>query len=117
MTNDNKRKYRLYKSLSKLKPDILKDVLNHLDDNSVNDVCECVYNVIHTDLNLPAKIKKQLRKKLLSKCSKKNFSLITSKKISVSKRKKALSQEGAGIGLILGTVLPLLAQLFFNRKK
>ena len=39
------------------------------------------------------------------------------KKNSLSKRRKALSQEGAGIGLILATVVPLLANLLFNKKK
>jgi hypothetical protein len=111
------RKYKLYHALSKMKPNILGDVLEHLSDNSVDDVCECVYNVIKTDLKLPAKTKNKLRRQLRQKCSKKNISIITSKNIPVSKRKRALSQEGTGIGLILGTVVPLLAQLLFNRKK
>jgi hypothetical protein len=111
------RKYKLYKALSKMKPDVLGDVLGHLSDNSVDDVCECVYNVIKTDLKLPSKTKKQLRRKLLQRCSQKNLSIITSKNVPVSKRKHALSQEGSGIGLILGTVVPLLAQLLFNRKR
>jgi hypothetical protein len=118
MTNKSaQRKYKLYKALSKTKHNILGDVLEHLSDTSTDDLCECVYNVIKTDLGLPAKTRKKLRQKLLQKCSKKNLDIITSKKIPVSKRKKALSQEGAGIGLILGTVVPLLAQLLFNRKK
>jgi len=117
MNKTAKRKFKLYSALSKTKPNILGDVLEHLSDSSVDDVCECVYNVIKTDLKLPANIKKRLRQQLLQKCSKKNLSIITSKKVPVSKRKKALSQEGAGIGLILGTVVPLLAQLLFNRKK
>jgi hypothetical protein len=111
------RKFKLYKALSKLKPDVLSEVLEHLNDNSIDDVCECVFNVIKTDLKLPANTKRKLRKKLQQKCSKRNLSLIMSKKVAVSKRKKALSQEGAGIGLILGTVIPLLANLLFNRKK
>jgi len=111
-----KRKYKLYHALSKMQPKVLGDVLEHLSDNSIDDVCECVYNVIKTDLKLPAKSKNKLKRKLLQTCSKKNLSVITSKNVPVSKRKKALSQEGAGIGLILGTVVPLLAQLLFNRK-
>ena len=110
------RKFKLYRALSKTNPKVLGDVLNHLSDTSVDDVCECVYNVIKTDLKLPARAKKKLKTKLLKTCSKKNLDVITSKKVAVSKRKKALSQEGAGIGLILGTVVPLLAQLLFNRK-
>jgi hypothetical protein len=37
------------------------------------------------------------------------------KKQPVSKRRKALSQEGQGIGLILGTVIPYLAKLIYDR--
>lgn len=110
-------KLKLYKALKGLKPDVLSEIIQHLNENSIDALCECVYNVIHTDLSLSPKIKSMLRKKLKSKCSQKNLSSITSKKVSVSKRKQALSQEGAGIGIILSTIVPLLANLLFNRKK
>jgi len=111
----SKEKFKLYKSLHKLKPDVLCDVIQHLDDNSINDLCECVYNVIHTDLSLSPKVKQRLRNQLKKKCSKKNLKIITTKKVPVSKRRKALSQEGTGIGIILGTVIPYLAKLIYDR--
>lgn len=110
-----KDKMALYQSLHKLKPNILSDVIQHLDDKSVDNLCECVYNVIHTDLSLAPKVKNKLRKHLKNKCSKKNLSIITTKKHPVSKRRKALSQEGTGIGLILGTVIPYLAKLIYDK--
>lgn len=110
-----KEKMKLYASLHKLKPNVLSDVIQHLDDNSIDDLCECVYNVIYTDLSLSSKSKQRLRNQLKKKCSAKNIKLITSKKMPVSKRRKALSQEGAGIGLILGTVIPYLAKLIYDR--
>jgi len=63
----SKEKFKLYKSLHKLKPDVLCDVIQHLDDNSINDLCECVYNVIHTDLSLSPKVKQRLRNQLKKK--------------------------------------------------
>lgn len=117
MKNVKKEKLKLYKALNGLKPDVLSGIIEHLNENSVNALCECVYNVIHTDLSLTPKVKSNLRKKLKSKCNEKNLKSITSKNVSVSKRKKALSQEGTGIGIILSTIVPLLANLLFNRKK
>jgi hypothetical protein len=111
----SKDKVKLYTSLHKLKPDVLSEVIQHLDDNSINSLCECVYNVIHTDLKLSPQSKKKLRSQLKKKCSKANMHTITMRKISVSKRRKALSQEGAGIGLILATVIPYLAKLIYDR--
>ena len=112
-----KEKFKFYKVLQKLKPDMLKDVIQHLDDNSVDALCECVYNVIYSDMSMSPKTKKMLRKKLKKTCSLQNLKNISSKKVSVSKRRQALSQEGSGIGLILATVVPWLANLIFNRKK
>lgn len=110
-----KQKIQLYKSLQKVKPDVLSDILQHLNDNSIDDLCECVYNVIHTDLSLTPKVKQKLRKQLKQKCSTKNLRTIVSKKIPVSKRRKALSQEGAGLGIILATVVPYLAKFLYDK--
>ena len=115
--NNLKEKMLFYKTLQKLKPDVLKEVIQHLDDNSVDSLCECVYNVIYSDMSIAPKTKKLLRKKLKKTCSVTNLKNIASKKVSVSKRRQALSQEGTGIGLILATVVPWLANLIFNRKK
>lgn len=113
---EKQEKYKLYQALSKVKPDILSDVLTHLDENSVDAICECVYNVINSDLKLSPKAKRKIRDRLQKPCSKKNIRIIMKKKNSLSKRRKALSQEGSGIGLILATVLPFLANLLFKKK-
>lgn len=111
----SKEKMKLYTSLHKMKPDLLKNVIQHLDENSIDNLCECVYNVIHTDLSLSPKAKQRLRSQLKKKCSKTNLRIITNKKIAVSKRRKALSQEGAGLGVILATVVPWIAKLIYDR--
>lgn len=63
----SKEKMQLYKSLYKLKPNVLSEVIQHLDDNSVDSLCECVYNVIHTDLDLAPKAKQRIRNHLKKK--------------------------------------------------
>jgi hypothetical protein len=44
------------------------------------------------------------------------LNIITNKNIDFKKKKRALLQEGQGIGLILATVAPLLAQLFMRKR-
>jgi hypothetical protein len=104
-----KDKQKLYECIVKV-PDYLRQhIIKHLDDEGINTICECLYNVIFTDLKLSKK------KKLLLKKHIKNFPNIkqlTNANVSVSKRRYALTQQGSGIGLILSTVLPLLASLF-----
>lgn len=109
-----KKKYDFYKALHKLPHGLSKHVIEHLDDNSVDLICECVYNVLYTDLKMSKKTKTALKKKLHAHCCLKNLKMISNKKLSVSKRKKALMQEGQGIGLILSAIIPLLTKLFMK---
>ena len=109
-----KKKFNLYQIINKLPSKAIPHLLNHLDDDSVNDICECVYNVIYTDLKLSNKKKNDLKKKLHKHCCVKNLKKISNKKLSVSKRRKALMQEGEGIGLILSAIIPLLTKLFMK---
>lgn len=107
-----KSKLLLYKSLQNLKPEHLQHVIKHLNDKSIDDICECVYNVIFTDLKLPQKTKSKLKRNLHKHCCKSNLKIISSKKYSNTKRRQALSQEGRGLGFILSSIIPLLTNLF-----
>ena len=49
---DKREKLKLYESLIKLKTETLGNIIKHLDDNSIDAICECVYNVVHNDLKL-----------------------------------------------------------------
>lgn len=105
-----KDKYFLYQSLTKI-PDSLKHhIIKHLDDKSIDDICECLYNVVFTDMNL-SKQKKQFLRQHIKKTMP-NIKQMTNRNVSVSKRRIALSQHGNGIGLILSAILPFLAKLF-----
>ena len=52
-----KKNLPLYESLKKLPKEALKHVIEHLDDDSIDAICECVYNVVHTNLNMSKKKK------------------------------------------------------------
>jgi hypothetical protein len=41
--------------LSRMKPEDLSVILDVLPDEATEIICECVYNVLNTDINLPAK--------------------------------------------------------------
>lgn len=107
-----KSKFEFYKTLQNLKPEVLNHLIKHLDDKSVDDICECVYNTLFTDLKIPKNKKNKLKRDLHKHCCKANLNIISSKNIPISKRRKALQQEGRGIGLILSSIVPLLTSLF-----
>jgi len=124
MTKTKSRKYLqerqklipLIKAFSKMNPADFSQSLDNLNDKSVDGLCECVYNVIHTDLNLPSKKKNKLRNFIKSNCSLHRINKISSKKEALFKRRKALKQEGKGLPMILATAIPFLIDLFTGRK-
>lgn len=119
MTNKKEKQkiMTLLQSLNKLSPDAIKTVINHLSDESVDSLCECVYNVINVDLKMNKKLKKKLVKHINKKCSKHRLKCIMNKKHNISKRRKALSMEGGfgGLGLLLSAAIPFLTSLFTKK--
>jgi ribosomal protein S8 len=114
---ESKKKYiPLLNVVKKLKPQELSDIMDFLNDDAIDNICECVYNVIHTDLNLPNKKKTKLRNFIKSNCSIHRINKISSKKETLFKRRKALKQEGKGLGMILATAIPFLIDLIAGRK-
>lgn len=112
-----KKMVHLIKVLSQTKPADLNKILSYLSDDAINDICECIYNVIYTDLKLSARKKSHLRKCIKSNCSMhKKIKTITSKKEPIFKRRKALNQVGGFLPLLLGTALPFLVDLIFGKK-
>lgn len=108
------KKLKFYTKLKKIPKKSYKHIVQHLDDDSIDLICECVYNVLYNDLKLTKLKKQKLKDKLHEHCCLKNLKVIANSKVSVSKRKKALLQEGEGIGLILSAILPFLTKLFIK---
>ena len=102
--------------LSKMKPEDFKTILDVLPDEATEIICECVFNVLNTDMKLTPKKKSHLRKFIKSNCSIHRLSKISKKAIPINKRKKALKQEGKGLPLILGAAIPFLMDLFMGKK-
>jgi hypothetical protein len=106
----------LIRVLSKLKPEDISPLIDVLPDEATEIICECVYNVLHTDIKLSPKKKSHLKKFIKSNCNIHRLEKISKKSIHVSKRRKALKQEGKGLPLLLGVAIPFLMDLFMGRK-
>ena len=106
----------LIKVLSGMKPEDLQVILDVLPDDATEIICECVFNVLNTDIKLSPKKKSHLRKFIKSNCSVHRLSKISKKSHPISKRRKALKQEGKGLPLLLGAAIPFLMDLFMGRK-
>ena len=105
----------LLEVLRKLKSDDVPKVIDHLHDRCINHICECYYNVIHTDLKMSAKKRNKLRNHIKTNCKMHRLKTICNKSTPVFKRRKALKQEGKGLPLILSAAIPFLASLLFRK--
>lgn len=112
----SKNKFKLLDALSGVKKDKLVHILKHIDEKGVESICECVFNTIYTDLKLSNPKRKSIKNTFSNKKKRRNLNIITNRDIDFKKKKRALLQEGQGIGLILATVAPLLAQLFMRKR-
>lgn len=91
------------------------NVFDFLNDEAIDCICECVFNVLYTDLKLPSYKKNKLKKFLKHNCSVHRLKKIASKKVPINKRRKALKMEGRGLGLILASAIPFLTNLIFGK--
>lgn len=125
---DKKKHLALIKFIGRLKTkkqkndpleteDELTTFLNRCDDHSIDEICECMYNIIHTDMNLPKSKKTKLKHLIKNQCPINHLSKITKKSVPVSNRRKALKQVGGALVPILLTAIPFLIDLIFGKKK
>ena len=103
-------KLELLKLLTSLRAKNRCKVLKLLDDNSVNFICECVFNVCFTDLKLSRNKRKKLKSKL--KSQEKVLRYLARKDNSVKNRRKKLVQSGGYIGTLLSIAIPVLTSIF-----
>lgn len=102
----------LHKSLCKGKDEEFKDILNCLNDDCINFLCECVRNVCDIDVfkNLPRRSRKNIERTTTP--HKKNIKKIIKSKTSI-RRKRKLIQHGSGWFLpLLTAVIPMITSLF-----
>jgi hypothetical protein len=86
--------------------------IDSINDNTVDEICECVYNVVNTNLNFNRKKIKHLKHHIKKNCCVKRIKTIVNKKTPLFKRRKALKMEGKGLPMLLASVVPFLISLF-----
>lgn len=102
----------LLKKIKKMTPQQFHTMVDSINDQTVDDLCQCIYNVIYTDLKFSKKKKTCLKKHIHKKCSKSRLVKLSDKSTPISKRRRALKQEGTGLPLLLASVIPFLINLF-----
>jgi len=113
---EKKKFLPLLKIIQKLPKEHVQHLINYLSDEAIDNICECVYNVVNVDLNLSKEKKKKLKKCIHKECSVNRLKCIMNKSQQISKRRKALSMEGKGLGLLLSAAIPFLTNLIFGKK-
>ena len=111
LQNEKKKLIPILKSLTKMSGTDLHDSVDCLSDNTIDGICECVYNELFTDLKLSKRKQSLLKNHIKKKCCIKRLKKITDKSHPVSKRRALLKQEGSGLPLLLMTAVPFLIDL------
>jgi geranylgeranyl pyrophosphate synthase len=109
-----KQTYPVIKLLTQLKPEHQKLLFEHLNDNVCSSVVDCVKNGLYNK-KVPAKSREFIKEKLSA--HKEAIRKIVRPNISRTTRRKRLVQSGGFLGVLLSTVLPILAEVLFNQLK
>lgn len=104
------------KLMKKMSPDDVSNVVEHLSDSSIDNLCECVFNIVNTDLKLSRAKRLKLKNHIKKNCCLKNIKKITSKTVPIFKRRRALQMEGRGLPMLIASVVPFLISLFTRKK-
>jgi len=113
----NKSKVVLARVLKQMKPDDLKYfILYFLNDTTIEELCEILFNTFKIDLKLPKNKKQKIKNKFNNLKSRRNLNILTNKTKPVNKKRRALMQEGEGLGVVLSVLAPLITKLVSERQ-
>ena len=87
-------------------------MIDNLGDDKVDNVCECVYNLIYNPKVLTKTKQGRVRNFIKKNCSIHRLKKIANKSHPVFKRRDLLKQEGKGLPFLLASVIPFIASLF-----
>ena len=107
----------LFKLIVSQRSDNKTTSLSFLDDNSINDISESIYNILYNEkLNLNLSKAEKAKLKKIIKPKSRIFEDISKRNIPVKRRHTKIIQQGSGIGTILLTLIPVLTSLLTKRK-
>ena len=111
-----KRLLSLFKFIASQKSKDKATALSFLDQSSINDISESIYNILYNErlnLNLSKSEKYKLEK--IIKPNVRSFEDISKRKVPSKKRHTKIVQQGSGIGTILLTLIPVLTSLLSKK--
>jgi len=111
-----KKLIRLFKFIVSQKSNDKTTCLALLNENSVDDISESIYNILYNEklnLNLSKSQKSKLKK--IIKPNAKSFENISKRNIPVRKRQSSIVQHGTGIGTVLLNLIPILTSLLSKK--
>ena len=112
-----KKLLTLFKFIVSQRSDNKTTALSFLDDNSINDISESIYNILYNEkLNLNLSKAEKAKLKKIIKPKSRIFEDISKRNIPVKRRHTKIIQQGSGIGTILLTLIPVLTSLLTKRK-
>jgi hypothetical protein len=111
-----KKLIRLFKFIVSQKSNDKTTCLAFLNENSVDDISESIYNILYNEkLNLNLSKSQKSKLKRIIKPNAKSFENISKRNIPVRKRQSSIVQHGAGIGSVLLTLIPILTSLLSKK--
>ena len=112
-----KKLLTLFKFIVSQRSDNKTTVLSFLDEKSINDISESIYNILYNEkLNLNLSKTRKAKLKKIIKPNSRIFEDISKRNIPVKRRHTKIIQQGTGIGTILLTLIPVLTSLLTKRK-
>ena len=112
-----KRFLSLFKFIASQKSKDKATALSFLDQSSINDISESIYNILYNEkLNLNLSKARKAKLKKIIKPNSRIFEDISKRNIPVKRRHTKIIQQGTGIGTILLTLIPVLTSLLTKRK-
>ena len=111
-----KRLLSLFKFIASQKSKDKATALSFLDQSSINDISESIYNILYNEnLNLNLSKSQKTKLKKIIKPNVKVFEDISKRNVPIKRRHTKIIQQGSGIGTILLTLIPVLFSLLTKK--
>ena len=111
-----KRLLSLFKFIASQKSKDKATALSFLDQNSINDISESIYNILYNEkLNLNLSKSQKPNWKKIIEPNVRSFEDISKRIVPIKRRHTKIVQQGSGIGTILLTLIPVLTSLLTKK--
>lgn len=106
------KSYPLLKMLSSVKDSEREKIIPFLNNEACSDISECILNILHGS-HLDKSEKMLIRNKLQN--SQKSMRYMANQNKPIHLRRKRMEQSGGAIGVVLASILPVIASLIVDQ--